>query len=211
MSERVAHATFQDRKLVHAARRHIAWPGQKNRDVQTIREALADLDGHPVAAIHQRNAIAFERDQRDGRHLLGCSCDQRRRLWASCRGVLGPSTGLANVDEVECRGGGQIFRYFLEQRRFLSTGDCYRYAFGKRRPELVEFEPAELVGLGDPSRTGAADRLGIERHGFLACADHQMRRGITHHCLPKLRRRSPGCFPVRKEPAECVVNLTPIS
>src|SRR5665811_2585033 len=139
MSALVAHAALQYRKLVGTARRHIAWPGQKNRDVQTIREALANLDRHLVTAIHQRNAIAFERDQRDWRHLLGCRRDQRRGLRASRRRILRPSPGLANVDKGERGGGGKIFRDFLEQGYFLGTGDGYRYAIGKRRPEPVSY------------------------------------------------------------------------
>ena len=81
-----------------------------------------------------------------------------------------------------------IFRKLPEQGCFLGTGDGNRPALGECHLEPVDLEPAELVCLGDPSCTGAANRRRVRRHGFLAGADHQMRCGITHRFLP--RRRS---------------------
>jgi hypothetical protein len=43
-----------------------------------------------------------------------------------------------------------IRHHFPEQGCFLDTGDGNRYAIGEGRLEPVDFEPAELVGLGDP-------------------------------------------------------------
>ena len=75
----------------------------------------------------------------------------------------------------------EVLRDFPEQRGLLGAGDGDGRAVGEGLLEPLEFEAAELVGLRDPCRAAAADRLRVERHGLLAAADQEM-RGYRTHC-----------------------------
>ncbi len=74
----------------------------------------------------------------------------------------------------------ETLRDFPEQRGFLGAGHRDRRAVGEGLLEALKFEAAELVGLSDPCRAAATNRLRIERYGLLAAADQEMRRYRTH-------------------------------
>ena len=61
MSTRIADRALENRKLVGAPWGHVAGPGQKHGDVETVGETLRRLDRNLVAAIDQRDAAALER------------------------------------------------------------------------------------------------------------------------------------------------------
>ena len=133
MSARVADRALEHGKFVGPARHHVAGPGEKHGDVETIGETLRGLDGDLVAAIDQRDAAALQRHQRDRRHVFARCGNQRRGFWSRRGGVLRPAAGLADVDEGEL-GLRRILRDFPKQRRFLGAGDRDRRAVGERLP-----------------------------------------------------------------------------
>ena len=183
MSACIADRALEHGKLVRPARDHIAGFGQKHSNVETIGETLRGLDGNFVAAIDQRDTAAFERHQRERRHFFACCGNQCRGFWSRRGSVLGPATGLADVDKGEL-GLRRVLRDFPKQRRFLGAGNCNWNAFGERLLEAVEVEAAELVRLADPGRAATTDRFRIERHGLLATANQEARRRRTHFEIP---------------------------
>ena len=115
MSAGIADRALEHGKFVGPARRHVAGPGQKHGNVQTIGETLRRLDGNLVAAIDQCDAAALERHQRDRRHVFARCGNQRCGFWTRCRSILRPAAGLADVDEGEL-GLRRILRDFPKQR-----------------------------------------------------------------------------------------------
>ena len=175
MSARVPDRALENGKFIGPARDHVAGPGEKHGDIKTIGETLRRLDRDLVAAIDQRDAAAFQRHQRDRRHLFACCGNQRRGFWSRRGGILRPAAGLADVDEGEL-GLRTTLRDFPKQRLFLGTGNRDRRAFSERLLEKVEVEAAKLVRLRNSSRAATADRFRVERHGLLATANQEARR-----------------------------------
>ena len=186
MAARVADSALEDRKLIGPARLHVARTGEQYGDVETIRKTLRGLDRNFVAAIDHRDAAALQRHQRDWRHVfLGCRNECRSLRPGRGSGVR-PTTGFANVDEGEL-GLRDILGDFPEQRFLLCTGNRDGHAVGKGFLEPIELKATELVCLRDPACAAATDRLRVERHGFLATADQEMRGRRTHVNRPEPR------------------------
>src|SRR6202022_3548095 len=70
MSAGVTDSAFENRKLIGPARRYVTGLCDKPGEVEAVRKTLGGLDCDLIAAIDKRHAVAFERHQRDRRHLF---------------------------------------------------------------------------------------------------------------------------------------------
>jgi len=160
---------------VHQGRRHDAFRiVEKHSGVEAPGKPFRRLDRHFAGP-----------EDRDGTFRFH---DNRWRAWDIQRGLGqqggdlrrglpafdGPSGPLADVGIDDPCFRGAIRRRFVEQRRFLGTGNQHRPTVESRALECADLSTAEPAR--DP-RVAAPERLGksgaVKRHGPLAVANQQ--------------------------------------
>ncbi len=178
---RASDRALEHREIVEPRRCDLARPRQQHGDVEMLGEALRQRDRAVVAAIDQRHALAGEGGECGRRQRLARGREQRRHFRAGGFRLPRPARGFPDVGEDEVAGVVEIGRHFLEQWRFLGTGDGDRLALGEHLLEAFDLAAAKMAVLADVRALAAALQGGaVERHRVLARADHQRACDFGH-------------------------------
>src|SRR6266516_1818448 len=158
-------------------------------DVELLGELLGPGNRRVGRPDDQQLAARLVRDAGDWFSLGQIGKRKHRRdLGGRLRAFLRPARVLADVDELDVRGGARLIRQLREQRRFLRARDHAGFVL-QRSVEARDLFAAQLSV--DFNRLLAlerrCERLSVQRHGLVAVAE--LERLVVKALASALKRK----------------------